>query len=175
MSQEWNIPCCGAHFQNISTAQSSPVVQIQTPCTGSPLLLPNHSASLCHLSITQHLSTLLSSHFFLEASSQGMQTLLGLFLLAFWAWHSSPLPALNYQTSNYYRSKWQKTLCIQPAKRHLFQLPVKFFRACDKPVVSSHFWMMHSHKNWAPTASITHRNKTKSHFKKNLVCKNQGK
>lgn len=159
-------------------------VQIQTHCRDSPVLdsspraicqslsisppLINHSASLCHL------STLLSSHFSPEASSQGMQTL----TVYSRAWHSSRLPVLNNQTSNYHRSNRQKTLCIQPASPHHFLclLPAKFFRACDKPtVVSSLFWLMGSHKKRAPTASITHRNKTKTLFKKNLVCKHQGK
>lgn len=177
MSQEWNIPCCGAHFQNISIAQSSPHgAQIHNPlqefsCVG---LLPS-----CHLSITQQLSTIYQSCFlsisFLKPLAKGCKYLrsipTGISSLAF-----QSFTALNYHY--YYRSKWQKTLCTETASPHFFLclLTAKFFRAYDKPtVMSSHFWMMHSHKNQAPTASITHTKRTKSRFRKNLVCKHQGK
>lgn len=122
MSQEWNIPCCRARFQNISIAQSSPGVCRSKLTAGvllcwTSLLLPpvSHSAPLYHLSITQHLSAIYQPCFlpssFLKTLAKGCKYPWSV-LTGIGTWHSSPLPALNYQTSNYYRSKWQKTPCI---------------------------------------------------------------
>lgn len=69
----------------------------------------------CHPSITQQLPTIYQSCFlpisFLKPLAKGCKYY-SLFPLASRAWHSSSLPALNYQTFNYYRSKWHKILCI---------------------------------------------------------------
>lgn len=181
MCQEWNIPCRGARFRSPRVHRSKLTAGILLCWT--PLLVPSvsHSEPLHHLSITQHLSAIYQPYFlpisFLKPLPKDANTY-GLFSRALRAWHSSPLPAFNYQTSNYYRRNWQKTLCLHTASPHHFLclLPAKFFRAYDKPiVVPSHFWITGSHKTQAPAASITHRNKTKSRFKKNLVCKHQGK
>lgn len=142
-------------------------VQIQTHCRGSPALdssppatcqslstsLPfiNHSAPLYHSSIIQHLSAIYHPCFFpssfLKPLAKGCKYSWPI-LTGTW---SLGIPVLYQHWTSKHPTATEasgKRLCAfrdQPTA--LCALPAKFFRAYDKPtVVSSHFWMMHSHK-----------------------------